>query len=262
LARIRNIPFSVWVITGGLTYTALALLVLTVPFALVTGITGDYGTVLVILVFVAVFFVAAAFSFRQKRWAYVLGAAACVVLAILYASVIATTLSNPADSQFWLVISALPTWGLVVLFSALSLANAKGLKAKRYLATAQSTGGLLTVAVIGFVIGSLTVGAISQGDILRNLSGTKADVTIVPGAQTASKPFVPQVFNVFVGGTVTWVNADTTVHTVTSNTSLFDSGTLTTGATWSHTFTQAGTYPYYCTFHPMMVGTIVVAPRG
>lgn len=259
LTRIRNIPFSVWVITGGLTYTALALLVLTIPFALVAGITGDYGTVLVIFIFVAVFFVAAAFSFRQKRWAYVLGAGACVALAILYASVIATTLSNPADSQFWLVISALPTWGLVVLFSGLSLAHAKGgLRAKRYLATAQSTGGLLTVAVIGFVIGSLTVGAISSGDILRNLSGTKADVTIVPGAQTASVPFAPPVFNVTVGGTVTWVNKDTTVHTVTSNSSLFDSGTLTTGATWSYTFTQAGTYPYYCTFHPMMVGTIVV----
>jgi len=46
-----------------------------------------------------------------------------------------------------------------------------------------------------------------------------------------------------------------------TNASLFDSGTLT-GATWSHTFTQAGTYPCYCTFHPMMGGTIIVRGKG
>lgn len=256
---MRQLPFAVWVIAGGLTYSGLALLVLTVPFALVAGITGDYGTVLVVFVFAAVFFVAAAFSFRQKRWAYILGAGTSIVLALLYASVIVTTLSNPADSQFWLVISALPTWALVVLFSGLSFVHAKGgLRAKRYLATAQSTGGLLTVAVIGFVVGSLIVGAISSGVILRNLSGTKADITIVSGAQTAAVPFLPKVFDVGIDGTVTWVNKDTTVHTVTSNASLFDSGTLITGATWNYTFTQPGTYQYYCTFHPMMVGTIVV----
>ena len=64
-----------------------------------------------------------------------------------------------------------------------------------------------------------------------------------------------------VGKTVTWVNKDTVTHTVTSDaSSLFDSGFMPTGATFQFTFTTAGTYPYYCTVHPFMKGTIVVTP--
>jgi len=256
---MRRIPFAIWVISGGLLYSALALAYLTIPFALAAGIMGDSGTVLVILIFVAVFLVAAILTFRQQRWAYLLGAAASLVLVLLYSFVIVTTLSNPADSQFWLVISGLPIWFLVVLFSCLSFIHAKGgLMTKRYLATAQSAGGLLTLAIVGFVVGSVVVGAIGSEVILRNVSATAANITIVPGAQTAMVPFVPQVYHLTVGGTVVWVNKDTTAHTVTSNASLFESGTMTTGSIWSHTFTQAGSYDYYCAFHPMMVGTIIV----
>ena len=53
------------------------------------------------------------------------------------------------------------------------------------------------------------------------------------------------------GTKVTWVNKDTVTHTVTSQgISLFDSGNLATGATFSYTFARAGTYPSYCTIHP------------
>ena len=107
--------------------------------------------------------------------------------------------------------------------------------------------------------GSLVAGAIGAGVILRNISGGAADITIVPGAPSATVPFDPATFTVSVGGTVTWINKDTMGHTVTSDiTGLFDSGLLSTGATWSHTFTTVGTYPYHCTPHPQMTGTIVV----
>ncbi len=39
---------------------------------------------------------------------------------------------------------------------------------------------------------------------------------------------------------------------------LFDLGNLPTGAVFKFTFTQPGTYQYYCTLHPLMKGTIVV----
>jgi len=64
-----------------------------------------------------------------------------------------------------------------------------------------------------------------------------------------------------VGATVTWINKDTTLvsHTVTSNVSgQFDSGFLTFGTTFSHTFNTAGMYYYHCAPHTSMWGVIVV----
>ncbi|MCA9860596.1 MAG: hypothetical protein KC438_12780, partial [Thermomicrobiales bacterium] len=39
---------------------------------------------------------------------------------------------------------------------------------------------------------------------------------------------------------------------------VFDSGFMETGATFTHTFTEAGTYPYFCMPHPWMRGTLLV----
>ena len=38
----------------------------------------------------------------------------------------------------------------------------------------------------------------------------------------------------------------------------FNSGTISVGATFQHTFAKAGTYPYSCKYHPRMKGTVVV----
>ncbi|MFQ5476128.1 MAG: plastocyanin/azurin family copper-binding protein [Nitrosopumilus sp.] len=74
----------------------------------------------------------------------------------------------------------------------------------------------------------------------------------------------PEVVDVAVGGTVSWNNADSTVHTVTSGKppadadGVFDSEMMAAGASFEFTFTEAGSYDYYCTFHPWMVGTVNV----
>jgi plastocyanin/phosphatidylethanolamine-binding protein (PEBP) family uncharacterized protein len=70
--------------------------------------------------------------------------------------------------------------------------------------------------------------------------------------------FVPATITISVGQTVTWVNGDSAPHTSTSDTGLWDSGTLAQGASFSRTFTTAGTFDYHCTFHPGMVGTVIV----
>jgi plastocyanin len=232
-----------------------------VPFILAAGIMVGGGFLLIFLVFIALFFVAAAFSLKEKRWAYILGTVASVAFVLLFSTNIADIASNPADSGFWIVMSALPATFLVVLFSIIAFRNAKtGLMQKRYLATPQSTGGLVTLAVIGFVIGALLVGTIGAGAILRNIAAGRADIEIVPGAQSAAMAFLPGSFHVAVGGTVTWINKDTTSHTVTSNmTGQFDSPSLTTGATYRHTFSSAGMFYYHCTPHPQMWGVIVVS---
>lgn len=94
--------------------------------------------------------------------------------------------------------------------------------------------------------------------------GTGNDSMQTGGSQAASPDSVtilnfaydPETITVPRGTTVTWTNNDPTAHTVTGNG--FDSGSIGTGETYSHTFNDAGTFAYGCTFHPNMHGTVVV----
>ncbi len=70
--------------------------------------------------------------------------------------------------------------------------------------------------------------------------------------------FEPNTITVAAGTTITWINKDAVNHTVTSNTGLFDSGMIPKDGTYQHTFSTAGTYPYHCTIHSSMTGTVVV----
>jgi len=259
--RIREKPFALWVIFSGFVYFGLVILGLALPTLVASPASILDPIAASILVFMVLFFVSAYLGLKGKRWTSVLTAVVSILFLVLFGSFLVPSLANPADAAFPLAISGIPALILVAIFSILSIVHAKsGLLQKRYLATPNSAGGLLTIGIIGFVVGGLIVGAIGAGVILGNITGVKADITIVPGAQSAGMAFTPRNFTVSVGGTVTWVNKDTTGHTVTSNaTGQFGSPLLTTGETWSHTFSQAGTYYYHCTPHPQMWGEIVVS---
>ncbi|MBV9341920.1 MAG: cupredoxin family copper-binding protein [Acidobacteria bacterium] len=70
--------------------------------------------------------------------------------------------------------------------------------------------------------------------------------------------FGPDTLTVAVNSTVTWLNKDDIPHVIASNDGLFKSKALDTDQEYSYTFTKAGTYAYYCSIHPKMVGKIVV----
>jgi plastocyanin len=70
--------------------------------------------------------------------------------------------------------------------------------------------------------------------------------------------FNPVTITVAAGTTITWTNNDGVAHTVTSDTALFDSGSIPSGGTYSHTFSTAGTFAYHCKFHAGMTATVVV----
>lgn len=75
--------------------------------------------------------------------------------------------------------------------------------------------------------------------------------------------FAPAALVVKVGTTVTWTNRDTDAHTVTSqggNGGPLASSALSTGESYSYTFTKPGTYSYLCTIHPFMTATVTVNP--
>ncbi len=70
--------------------------------------------------------------------------------------------------------------------------------------------------------------------------------------------FTPASVTIKAGDTVQFLNDDTTAHTATADDKSWDSGNLDIGATFSHTFTTAGTVTYVCAYHGFMRGTIVV----
>jgi plastocyanin len=79
-----------------------------------------------------------------------------------------------------------------------------------------------------------------------------------PEVQINNAGFGPATLTVAVGTTVTWVNRDDVPHTTVSSDKVFKSRLLDTDKKFSYTFTKAGAYPYFCSIHPKMTGTIVV----
>lgn len=71
--------------------------------------------------------------------------------------------------------------------------------------------------------------------------------------------FDPETVRVPVGGSVAWVNKSGNIHNVTfADTTLKGSGVMMSGDTFKVNFPRAGTYPYSCTYHPGMSGTVIV----
>lgn len=90
-------------------------------------------------------------------------------------------------------------------------------------------------------------------------SSTPGMVSIVNGAtELTTTAFAPNPIDVATGATITWMNNDTRTHDSTSNDGSWASGPIAPGGQFSRTFSSAGTFPYRCTIHPGMVGTVNV----
>jgi len=86
-----------------------------------------------------------------------------------------------------------------------------------------------------------------------------AATAVVSIAQFA---FKPATITVHPGDSVRFINRDSEAHTATARGNAFDSGGLDTGDSWTVRLTKPGKYPYFCSLHPYMTGTIVVVPQG
>jgi plastocyanin len=153
---------------------------------------------------------------------------------------------------------------------------------------------IIVLSIVGIVLASVIVGgAIIVGQVLENDpnirneirqwlgegGGSEQDsqersssasslpiteegrvVSII--GNSGSNSYNSNPIEIEVGDTVTWINNDSSPHTVTttssSSNSNFDSDVLRRGETFSFTFDREGEYPYFCTLHPSMVGTVVV----
>lgn len=116
----------------------------------------------------------------------------------------------------------------------------------------------ILVIVSGLILAGCTVAP------QATLSATEVVSVSSEGVEIDIKLFnFPDVVEVPVGRTITWINLDNTQHSVSNGTpdapgDLFDSGFFEQDGTFSFTFTDPGDYAYFCMRHNHMQGIIRV----
>ena len=70
--------------------------------------------------------------------------------------------------------------------------------------------------------------------------------------------FTPGTLTITLNSTVTWMNDDNIVHSVTTSDGSLNSGDIAVGSSYSKTFSTAGTINYYDSHNNNMTGVIVV----
>jgi plastocyanin len=98
--------------------------------------------------------------------------------------------------------------------------------------------------------------AVAEGDEEKN-------EVVDEGVMVVDSAFQAKSITVPLGTTITWTASANLPHTVTSDDGIFDSGTMRDGDVFTFTFTEAGTFAYYCKFHggpggQGMAGAIIV----
>ena len=131
-----------------------------------------------------------------------------------------------------------------------------------------------------------TLASLQTGDLVIRLHklgdpGTYTSCGDIPaeavaGGGSMTTPVAADIQNfalpditVAMGTEVTWTNQDGgTSHTTTSgqngefDTTGWNSSSLDTGQSFSHTFNEVGTFSYTCRVHPFMSGTVTVTESG
>src|SRR5436305_11385214 len=108
--------------------------------------------------------------------------------------------------------------------------------------------GFLAVGVFVSVRGQSSSSALDAGHPASDQTGQARGNTV----SIDNFSFTPGTLTVPIGSTVTWTNKDDVPHTVVENNQKFKSKALDTDETFSQTFTEPGTYEYFCSVHPKM----------
>ncbi len=113
-----------------------------------------------------------------------------------------------------------------------------------------------SVCIVGLLatvmVATLLLSAGSPGSSANTAEPASAEVKV------DNFSFGPATLTVAVGTTVTWTNRDDIPHTIVSTDKVFKSKVLDTDEKFSFTFSKSGTYPYFCSIHPKMTGSVVV----
>lgn len=223
-------------------------------------------SVLIFSVLIVLFVISAYVVWRESRIGYILSAIVSgIFLSAEGVNATKSVSSVTIPGDFVSAVVAISASAAVLVYSILGarITWNKSLQARPMKMIPASS--FVILLLLGFVCGSFFVGYFAAGteNMLISSSANHFDetITIVSGAWNPKNGqfYSPENLTVKVGTIVTWVNLDGTPHSVASKGSnLINSPEIPTGGNFSYTFTQPGTFTYYCTLHPWMTGTIVV----
>jgi plastocyanin len=103
-----------------------------------------------------------------------------------------------------------------------------------------------------------TSGSATTNSETPNNGNGSIGTSVDPLTVDITTSYMPAKLTIKKDQTVKWVNKDTQIHTVYDLQDAFNSPNILPKAVFSHTFTEVGTYTYYCSTHPSMVGEIIV----
>src|SRR5690348_9557736 len=111
---------------------------------------------------------------------------------------------------------------------------------------------------IGALAALLAVGAVFATVRTSYFARAAEDQPVATSITIDNFSFTPKEITVSKGTTVTWINHDDVPHTVVSPDKKFKSRALDTDDKYSFTFSDSGTYGYFCSVHPVMIGKVIV----
>lgn len=118
--------------------------------------------------------------------------------------------------------------------------------------------GLIVLVAIIYFLSRSSYGTMST----KNITPTPVtSETSIPGnisVSIANFAFNPSTLTVPALTEVTFINNDSTTHTITADDGSFDSGQIAPGKSYTHAFEQPGTFNYHCSIHTTMKGVVVV----
>ncbi|PYP93448.1 MAG: amicyanin [Candidatus Angelobacter sp. Gp1-AA117] len=109
--------------------------------------------------------------------------------------------------------------------------------------------GLFALALV--IVAGMTI-------LKRSVAAAESKPVSMTEIKIDNFSFTPASITIPAGTEVHWKNNDDIPHNVVSNDHTIKSKVLDTGDDFAYTFSQPGTYDYFCSIHPKMTARIIV----
>ncbi|MDE1814918.1 MAG: cupredoxin domain-containing protein, partial [Thaumarchaeota archaeon] len=95
-------------------------------------------------------------------------------------------------------------------------------------------------------------------------SGTIVTIPVNSSISTSGLTFSPSTVQVVIGvnSTVEWINMDSVMNDITSDSRSFETSLIPHGHAWEYVFDKIGTYQYHSAIHPWLKGTVIVVENN